>query len=190
MDQMLQRMTADLRKTWRSRFAAAVIVVTIATASLGIPAAADTPYSYGYTGGSDPIRQPDSRDHWHCKDNFDTHRDWLDSAMSQLANQTVMSRSDASTCGSATDVVWVKTVLNALSNGASVGRTTCVSHVAWGVCDQFWIQIDQPKHFQLSASLGSSDPTGWYTINLQATMRHELGHSAGLHHYDGELDSS
>lgn len=176
----------------RSVVGRAVVAAVVVTAWL-LPAAAassEGPTSYGYTGGVDPVRAPDSRDHWHCKDNFDVNQDWLDSAMTQLDSQTVMSRHDAASCGSATDVVWVKTALNGLSGGASTGRATCVSHVAWGVCEQFWVQIDQPKHFVLAASEGGSNPSGWYSVNLQATMRHELGHTAGLHHYDGELDSA
>lgn len=147
------------------------------------PAAyADSPYDYGYTGGDDRNRQPDSRDHWHCKNYFDIHQDWLNSAMSQLDAQTVMYRQDSSSCGSLTDVVWIKTALNAIAGGQLVGRSTCASHVSWGVCEQFWIEIDQPLHYVLAFSLGPSDPGAWYDLNLTQTLRHELGHSAGLHH--------
>lgn len=153
------------------------------------PAAAG-PYDYGYTGGSDPVRAPDNRAHDYCKDNFDVHQGWLDSAMDQLAGQTVMSDVALGSCASSTDVVWVKTALNGIDGGEFVAKTMCTSHVSWGVCNQAWVLVDQPKHYVLSSVYGGSDPNAWYTLNLQVTLRHELGHTAGLHHWSGALSSS
>lgn len=164
-----------------------VIAAIAVLGIVGVAPADAGPYDYGYQGGSDPVRKPDSRDHWHCKTHFDIHHDWLNSSMSQLGQQTVMWRVDASACSSSTDVAWIKTGLYGIDGGESVGKTFCVAHVSWGVCDQAWVLVDQPLHFQLALSLGGSDPGGWYTANLLMTLLHELGHTAGLHHATGPL---
>ena len=166
---------------------AAVIAVSAASVSASAGAG---PTDYGYTGGSDPVRAPDSTDHWHCKDEFGIHHSYLNSAMQQLDDQTVMDRYDAGSCGSATDVVWVKTVLGGIDGGATEAKTVCVSHVSWGVCDQHWVLIDQPSIYARAFTDGSSDPGHWYAVNIQKTMRHELGHTAGLHHSTGSLNST
>jgi hypothetical protein len=156
-------------------------------AVLGTQPASAGPYDYGYQGGSDPVREPDSRDHSHCKSHFDLHHDWLDSSMAQLGQQTVMWRVNAPSCGSSTDVVWIKTGLNGIDGGESVAKTVCVAHVSWGVCDQAWVFVDQPLHFALALSHGGGNPGGWYTANLLMTFLHEIGHTAGLHHALGPL---
>jgi hypothetical protein len=163
------------------------VVAVTSVMVFGAGPAAAGPYDYGYQGGAAPTRRPDSRDHWHCKSYFDLHHDWLDSSMEQLDQQTVMWRADAAACGSATDVVWMKTGLNGIDGGESLAATVCVAHAAWGVCDQAWVLVDQPLHFALARSLGGSDPGGWYTANLLKTLLHELGHTAGLHHASGPL---
>ena len=67
-------------------------------------------------------------------------------------------------------------------------------HSAWGVCDQFWPVIDLTLHFfEALSSRGARYVSGsgtfntcvaWeYDVTLDLTIRHELGHSAGLHHY-------
>lgn len=162
--------------------------VLVAAALVAGSTAAAGPGDWGYTGGGDQTRAPDSRDHWHCKANFDLHHDWLDSAMEQLDVQTVMYRQDAGSCGSSTDVVWVKTALGGIDGGEYTSRTLCATHVSWGVCDQFWVQVDQPWYFLAAFSYGASDPGGWYSRNLQATLRHEVGRTAGLHPYEGNLN--
>ena len=153
-------------------------------------AGADSPYDWGYTGGSDPSRAPDSRDHWHCKTYFDIHHDWLNSAVEQLDGQTVMDRYDASSCGTSTDVVWIKSELDGIDGGEYRARSLCATHVSWGVCDQFWTQVDQPWFYVAAFSQGASDPSDWYSRNIQMAMRHEIGHTAGLHHYTGSLSST
>lgn len=165
-------------------------IVAGAAVGVGISSVAAGPTDYGYTGGSDPVRAPDSIDHWHCTDQFDLHHSYLDSAMEQLDDQTVMDRYDASSCGSATDVVWVKTVLGGIDGGTTASKTVCVSHVSWGVCDQHWVLIDQPLIYARAFTDGASDPGHWYAVNVQKTMRHELGHTAGLHHSTGSLTST
>lgn len=169
-----------------------LLLIGFVFALLLAPAAssvADSPTDWGYTGGSDPIRAPDSRDHWHCKTHYPIEHQLLNSAMTQLDAQTVLSRNDSSSCGSSTDVVWVKTALCGIRNCGAYGKTICVSHAYWGVCDQFWVLIDQPLHYvqALTRPDAASNPGHWYSVNIQLTMRHELGHSAGLHHYTGPL---
>jgi hypothetical protein len=168
----------------------ALLVAALLVGAVARPAAADSPYDYGYTGGSDPVRTPDNRNHAYCQDHFDLHEDWQDAAMGQLDAQTVMSDDLQGSCTSATDVVWIKTALDGIDGGESIAKTTCATHVSWGVCDQAWVQIDQPQHYVLSATYGGGNPSGWYSLNLQVTMRHELGHTAGLHHWTGALSST
>lgn len=164
-----------------------VVAVSLVAATSAVES---SPYDWGYTGGSDSTRAPDSRDHWHCKTNFGLHHDWLNSAVEQLDAQTVMDRYDASSCGSSTDVVWVQTELNGIDGGEYIAQTLCATHVAWGVCDQFWSLIDQPWHYAAAFTYGGSDPSGWYSRNLQKTMRHQVGRTAGLHPWDGGLSST
>lgn len=176
-------------RTFPARATIVVGVLLAVALAPRTPVAAESAFDWGYTGGSDPNRAPDSRDHWHCKTNFGLHHDWLNSAMEQLDVQTVMYRQDASSCGSSTDVVWVQTALGGIDGGEYVAKTTCVDHVSWGVCDQFWVLIDQPWYYAAAFTYGSSDPGTWYARNLQARMRHEVGHTAGLHHWGGSLTS-
>lgn len=175
---------SSAKKRFRRRQSALALVGSLTLAlsiAVAPPAAADW-YQYGYTGGSDPIRFPDGNDHWYCKNYFDQHHEWIDAAMSQLDSQTDMYDVGSSSCSSSTDVVWVKTELNGIFGGEAVGAAECVAHVTWGVCDQYWLMIDQPQHFFAAYTNGGSDPGNWYSVNLQQTMRHELGHTAGLHH--------
>jgi hypothetical protein len=168
-----------------------VPLVVLSVLLLASPAAAG-PYDWGYLGGSDPTRAPDSRGHSHCKDHFDLHASELNAAMSQLEDQTVMWRVDAASCTSATDVVWIKTDLYGIDGGELAAKTVCASHVSWGVCEQHWVLIDQPLHYVLAntGAYGGSDPGGWYSLNLQKTMRHHVGRTAGLHPHTGSLSST
>jgi hypothetical protein len=164
----------------------AVVLAASLLALVSAPVGAG-PYDYGYTGGSDPVREPDNRSHSHCKTYFDVHHDWLNSTMAQLDSQTVMSKVDHGSCTSHTDVVWYKTALNGIDGGESVASTACVAHVSWGICEQSWVLVDQPLHFELALALGGGNPGGWYTANLLKTLLHEVGHTAGLHHATGPL---
>lgn len=142
---------------------------------------------YGYQGGSDPIRFPDGADHWYCMlpgMSPETQAD-LRSAMQNLDGQTEMYDVDAGpTCATSTDVVWVAAEWGAIDG--AYGRYQCVSHSYWGVCDQAWVMFDQTAHFisaiQYNQTYGD-DIGSAYELNLNITYRHELGHSAGLHHY-------
>ena len=165
------------------------LLVAAATLAVRTPAGAG-PFDWGYTGGGDPTRAPDSRDHWHCKAHFSLHHDWLNSAVEQLDAQTVMYRQDASTCGSSTDIVWVQTALNGIDGGEHIAEATCAVHVTWGVCDQFWALVDQPGHYVAALAYGSPDPSGWYSRNLQRSLRHLVGRTAGLHPWTGPLNAS
>lgn len=84
--------------------------------------------------------RPDSRDHHHCKDHYDIEHSLLNSAMTQLANQTVMTRHDSASCSPLTDVVWIKKDYGEVDEFGSLGKATCVSH-AFMVCvssSGFW----------------------------------------------------
>jgi len=147
------------------------------------------PNDWGYIGGSHPIRAPDSRDHWACKNGSVNlgERAHLDAALDQLASQTVMTAHQSSTCGSATDVVWIATGQDGIDG--ALGRAVCVKHASWGVCEQFWVFYDPAMHFLAAFDQCSSDQcvADSYRLNLILTYRHELGHTAGLHHYVGLL---
>ena len=161
-----------------------LLVVLVSVAVLApSPASAD---EYGYPGGTSPLRYPDSADHWECKHSSVPSGSLgdLDTATDLLDTQTVMTDYHAGACASSTDVVWIAVGWGDLDG--SLGRTVCVSHVYWGVCDVFWVMFDQTSHFIIAQNVGG-DIGANYNLNLNITYRHELGHSAGLHHVTGSL---
>lgn len=179
----------------KARAANQILLVVLAVTfvlSRAVPASADSPYDWGYTGGSDPIRSPDDQEHRSCEFGSTTLSARMSGAMTNLDGQTDMWDLFDNPCQSFTDVLWVETGLNGAAG--AYGYTECLTHSAWGVCDQFAIYVDPALHyFQALDSCGARYASGtpaynscvaWeYDVNLELTFRHELGHSAGLHHY-------
>lgn len=101
-----------------------------------------------------------------------------------------MTAHHSSACGTSTDVVWIEAELNGLDGALS--QAICVKHASWGVCDQFWVFYDPAMNFLTALDRCSTNQcvAHTYRINLVLTYRHELGYTAGLHHYVGSLNKS
>lgn len=104
--------------------------------------------------------------------------------MSLLDDTTVMYDQYTGTCGTATDVVWVRDDAHADPYGNPVrGANYCVRWSYWSVCDQYWTVVNQLEIFYNSATYSpGSDLGANFEINMIKTIRHELGHSAGVSH--------
>lgn len=170
-----------------------LFLLVVSVVSYGFPASAYSPYDFGYTGGNDPIRAPDDREHRDCDFGTLPLAGRFRAGMQNLDGQTVMWDLFDLPCRPYTDVVWIERPLGGVPLSA-LGYTSCQSHAYWGVCDQFAVQIDPTQHFLAAlGSCASRFPSGtsqyntcvaWeYDVNLEMTIRHELGHSVGLHHY-------
>lgn len=164
------RAGVDVRES-RQRLAA-VLALSVVLGCLPRSAAAD---AFGYPT---PGFVADGADHWYC---FGAVSDGgqqtvISSSMSYLDDRTDMYDGYASSCSSATDIVWVAADL-----GDARGRTTCVNWASWGVCDQYWLAFDPAIILQESA-ICSTNPGESYQVNLIKSVRHELGHSTGLSH--------
>ena len=61
-----------------------------------------------------------------------------------------------------------------------LGQVICISFVSSGVCGNGWVLIDQAGHYVVTGACGGGQPV--YDVNMQLSMRHELGHIAGLSH--------
>lgn len=161
------------------RLVLAVLAALALVTSISAGTAAADPY-----GSPNPGLYPDSKDHWFC---FDasvpaSERPRISASMSYLDDRTNMYDVYTASCGTSTDVVWVYGSPIIVDGYSYYGYTTCAVWVyePWGVCDQFWVLVDQPLHFARTVACGSSGTV--YDLNLITTIRHELGHTAGLSH--------
>lgn len=150
--------------------------------------------NYGYVTGY-PIRYPDSADHWYCFLSVPqlVDRDRMVNAANVLDNQTDMYDVASSGCSSSTDVEfgvsgWCN-LPNFPGSGCPLGYTRCEQHVYWGICDRFSVWIDPTTHYLIA--LQGPDIGLNYNMNMNMSVCHELGHSAGLWHLPpGSIDAS
>jgi hypothetical protein len=96
--------------------------------------------------------------------------------MSHLDDATDMYDVEAGSCGSSTDVVWVYA---GIADGVR-GIANCAVWLAYAVCDQFWVRIDNVLHFYYTLECGGDGSI--FELNMVQAVRHELGHTAGLSH--------
>lgn len=102
--------------------------------------------------------------------------------MAYLDSRTIMSDAYTSQCtddGIATDVAWIKD--GTYNSTEPLGYAPCVHYQSSTVCDGFWAIIYQAGHYVVTGDCnGGGD---MYERNMKVSMRHELGHTVGLHHY-------
>jgi hypothetical protein len=165
----------------------AALLVTLAASVVSIgPANADP---YGYTGGSDPMRFPDGADHWYCFRAVPSGTDQgrINTAMANLDNQTDMYDVYTATCGISTDVAWEFVGWCQIPGvgGCAQGRASCELNAAWGICDRFGVLVDATLHYIMAidwVNAHGGDVGFLFNVNLNYTVCHELGHTAGLRH--------
>jgi hypothetical protein len=162
---------------WRGALVVALALVTLAVG--GTPAKAD-PFGYpaqGYVA--------DGADHWYCiNTGMDTDNvNRINAAMANLDTQTDMYDVYTSTCGTSTDILWIRndSMVDPYGNPAR-GVTNCLTWASWGVCDQYWIQFNQLEVFYEAVTYYPNDIGNNFGINMAKTLCHELGHSTGLVH--------
>lgn len=175
-----------------TKVAVCAVVLLGGLAGFAMPANAD---DYGYPGGTSPLRYPDSADHWYCFRNVasGTDQNRIHTAMGILDSQTEMYDVYTATCGTSTDAAWefVGWCQIPGGSGCPLGRTVCEQHVFWGVCDRFGVYIDATTHYFSAidwVNAHGGDVGYSFNVNLNMSVCHELGHSAGLHHITGPLD--
>lgn len=161
----------------RGRYAHVLLLAAIAQVGLLHGAQSVAADDYGYNG-NDGIRFADSADHWYCFTSSvpaGTERNRITGSMQFLDDVTDMYDVAASGCGASTDVAWFHQTPIPEVPGAR-GMALCVTHSAWGVCDQFWAKVDGVQIF--SEANGAAN----FDVNMAKTIRHELGHTTGLRH--------
>lgn len=127
---------------------------------------------------------PDSADHYYCLDASvpSAEHGRYDAAMQNLDAQTAMYDVKSSTCAWATDVHVFEVGYGAISGNAGV--FSC-PNIAWyddRVCEQGDIQVSPSNIFV--ANGGWNGDASIYNHSYTKTIRHEVGHSAGLDHYN------
>lgn len=135
--------------------------------------------NYGYVSGY-PNRFPDDTSSHYCFRDVaaQADRDRINFAEGVLDSQTVMYDQYVTTCGVSTDAAWEFTDWcdTPFPSGCPLGYTPCEYHSFWGICDRFGVYIDPYEHYFIALE------EGFYGQNLNLSVCHELGHSAGLWH--------
>jgi hypothetical protein len=170
----------------------AAVVISVIVAAIGIavpPQASADPFGY-----PNPGQIADGADHWFCHTpSIAGDETRIADAMTILDAQTDMYDAFAgSTCGTSTDVVWVRDdgLTDAIFGGSGSvslrGATLCVRWATWGVCDQAWVIYNRLEMFYNTVNNTSGADVGPnYDVNVRKTLGHELGHTAGLSHNNG-----
>jgi hypothetical protein len=167
------------RRTVRAvRSVVVAILTTVAAVSFTPNSVAADDYGYSNLDGNGPVPVPDSQDHWFCFASVPeaAHRTIIRGSMSFLDDSTNMYDVESSSCGASTDV-WFRT--QALASGA-LGLTTCQSWTYWSVCDRYNVYLEKDAFISVGAACDSSADV--IEFNYVHTVRHEIGHTAGLHH--------
>lgn len=173
----------------RTRFAVVLVALFAPTAAFSGTAAA---HPFGVDSGG-PGYVADGADHWFCFSSSlpnDGSRSMYYDAMAYLDERTDIYDMDAGSCGSATDVVYIRND-NLMVNGAPVrGFAPCMYYLIYAFCDQAWAGINYAAIANDSAVFAPGDFNN-YIINAVKTVRHETGHTVGLSHqsYDDAMTS-
>lgn len=161
-------------------------IVAGCLALLGWPAGGTQPASADPFGYPNPGYVADGADHWYCYTSaFDsTNRSRAAASMAYLDDTTDMYDVYAgATCGTSTDVVWIRDDAHADPYGDPVrGANYCVAWTYFSVCDQYWTVINQLQIYFETLTYAPGDVGPNFEVNMVKTIRHELGHSAGLSH--------
>lgn len=90
------------------------------------------------------------------------------------------SSSSGSSCGSATDIVFIYG--NNPTYPTARGAAQCISWVyqPFGICQQSWVWVSTPNIFTDTLNNGGNGQN--YEINVIKTIRHEVGHTVGTNH--------
>lgn len=98
--------------------------------------------------------------------------------MQYLDDVSDMSDTEVATCTSTTDVVWIRDAT--YDSSEPLGMVACSTWISSGVCGNAWAIIYQAGHYVQTGACG--DGLAEYNTNLLLSIRHELGHTAGLSH--------
>ena len=152
-------------------------VLCVVLAVVAVPSTAITyadPFGY-----PDPGYVADSMDHEYCLNYVPSgDQSYAISAMEYLDNRTDLYDQYFASCGAATDAVWISTDLEPGYRG--LAPCAVWYNEVWKICDQVWLLYDYAEIYSNTISNGGDGDN--YFLNLQKTMRHELGHSVGLSH--------
>ncbi|MBV6508020.1 MAG: hypothetical protein JJLCMIEE_01079 [Acidimicrobiales bacterium] len=164
---------------WLSSAIVILAAVAVLAGSVGTAGAED---DYGVQPGG-PGYMPDSSDHWYCFAYAPSaSRQRYHDAMAYLDYGTVMSDHYSSTCASSTDV-WVYEISPIPGAYGYRGWAPCVDTtglLGW-FCEAGNLFVD-PVVIWLQALAAGGGPLD-LELNLNKTIRHETGHTAGLAHF-------
>ncbi|MBV6507411.1 MAG: hypothetical protein JJLCMIEE_00456 [Acidimicrobiales bacterium] len=156
--------------------------VAVLAGSVGTAGAED---DYGVQPGG-PGYMPDSSDHWYCFAYVASgSRQRYHDAMAYLDYGTVMTDHYSSTCGPSTDV-WSYEISPIPNAPVEYPRGYAPCMVRTGLfgwfCEAGNLEIDPVVIWleTLAAGGGAWD----LELNLNKTIRHETGHTAGLAHFE------
>lgn len=135
-------------------------------------------HGYGFSGTG--LYLPDSADDWYCfYNNLPDVQPYHDAEV-YLDSATDMYRVYASTCGPSTDKMFLRNDALTDSAGNPVrGIAQCVSASTF-VCDAFWVAVNYAEIWANTVAHGGDANN--LNLNISKTIRHELGHAAGMWH--------
>jgi hypothetical protein len=160
---------------WTSAVVAGVLLL-IGGLVLGTSAA--SAHGYGYSGTG--LYLPDSSDDWYCFFNNIPDAQPYHDAEIYLDSATEMYRVYTSTCGPSTDKMFLRNdSLTDPSGNPARGVAQCVNANVF-VCDAFWVAVNYVEIWSNTVSRGGDGDN--FNFNVNKTIRHEVGHTAGMWH--------